>query len=90
MVTRANYIREILEHEIISGERLPGERLDEPQLTRQFNASRTPVREALVELATAGLIEMQPHRSAIVAEISVHQVIQLYEVLAELEGLSAN
>ena len=89
MVTRANYIREILEHEIISGERLPGERLDEPQLTRQFNASRTPVREALVELATAGLIEMQPHRSAIVAEISVHQVIQLYEVLAELEGLSA-
>ena len=42
MVTRANFIREILEHEIISGERLPGERLDEPQLTRQFNASRTP------------------------------------------------
>ena len=89
MVTRANYIREILEHEIISGVRVPGERLDEPQLTKQFNASRTPVREALVELATAGLIEMQPHRSAVVAEISIHQVIQLYEVLAELEGLSA-
>ena len=89
MVTRANYIREILEHEIISCVRVPGERLDEPQLTKQFNASRTPVREALVELATAGLIEMQPHRSAVVAEISIHQVIQLYEVLAELEGLSA-
>lgn len=89
MATRANHIREILEHQIISGERLPGERLDEPQLTKQFNASRTPVREALVELATAGLIEMQPHRSAIVAEISVYELIQLYEVLAELEGLSA-
>ena len=89
MITKANQIREILEHEIISGKRLPGERLDEPQLTKQFNASRAPVREALVELATAGLIEMQPHRSAIVAEISVFQVIQLYEVLAELEGLSA-
>jgi len=89
MVTRASHIREILEHEIISGVRMPGERLDEPQLTKQFNASRTPVREALVELATAGLIEMQPHRSAVVAEISVYQVIQLYEVLAELEGLSA-
>ena len=89
MVTRTNHIRETLEHEIISGKRLPGERLDEPQLTKQFNASRAPVREALVELATAGLIEMQPHRSAIVAEISVFQVIQLYEVLAELEGLSA-
>ena len=89
MITKANQIREILEHEIISGKRLPGERLDEPQLTKQFKASRTPVREALVELATAGLIEMQPHRSAVVAEISVFQVIQLYEVLAELEGLSA-
>ena len=89
MVTRTNVIREILENEIITGVRVPGERLDEPQLTRQFNASRTPVREALVELATAGLVEMQPHRSAVVAEISVYQVIQLYEVLAELEGLSA-
>ena len=89
MATRANIIREKLEHEIISGVRLPGERLDEPQLTRQFSASRTPVREALVELATARLIEMKPHRSAVVAKISIYQVIQLYEVLAELEGLSA-
>ncbi len=89
MVTRANNIRDVLEHEIISGVRLPGDRLDEPQLTERFSASRTPVREALVELASAGLVEMQPHRSAVVAEISVHQVIQMYEVLAELEGLSA-
>ena len=89
MVTRANNIRDVLESEIISGERQPGDRLDEPQLTARFNASRTPVREALVELATAGLVEMEPHRSAVVAEISVQQVIQMYEVLAELEGLSA-
>ncbi len=89
MVTRANNIRDVLESEIISGERQPGDRLDEPQLTARFNASRAPVREALVELATAGLVEMQPHRSAVVAEISVQQVIQMYEVLAELEGLSA-
>ena len=89
MVTRANNIRDVLESEIISGERQPGDRLDEPQLTARFNASRTPVREALVELATAGLVEMQPHRSAVVAEISVQQVIQMYEVLADLEGLSA-
>ncbi|MDP6259947.1 MAG: GntR family transcriptional regulator, partial [Rhodospirillales bacterium] len=58
-VTRANNIRDLLEHEIISGQRQPGDHLDEPQLTRQFNASRTPVREALVELASAGLVEMQ-------------------------------
>ena len=89
MVTRAANIRDILEHEIISGTRMPGDRLDEPRLTRQFDASRTPVREALVELASAGLVEMHPHRSAVVAEISVGQVIELYEVLAELEGLSA-
>lgn len=89
MVTRANNIRDALEHEIISGQRMPGDRLAEPQLTRQFEVSRTPVREALVELATAGLVEMQPHRSAVVAEVSVGRVIEMYEVLAELEGLCA-
>ena len=44
MVTRANNIRETLEHEIISGERLPEDYLDEPQLTKRFHASRTPAR----------------------------------------------
>ena len=43
----------------------------------------------MVELASAGLVEMQPHHSAVVTEFSVHQIIQMYEVLAELEGLSA-
>jgi DNA-binding GntR family transcriptional regulator len=89
METRANTIRDALEQEIISGVRFPGERLDEPQLTRQFTVSRTPVREALVELATSGLVEMRPYCSAVVAEIGAGHVIQMYEVLAELEGLSA-
>ncbi len=89
MTTRANTIRDLLEHEIISGERMPGDRLDEPQLTRRFDVSRTPVREALVELAAEGLVEMQPHRSAVVAEVSVGRVIEMYEVLGRLEGLSA-
>lgn len=89
MATRAGSIRNLLEREIVSGERMPGDRLDEPQLTRRFGVSRTPVREALVELATVGLVEMRPHRSAVVAEIGVAQILEMYEVLAELEGLSA-
>ena len=44
MVARANNIRETLEHEIISGERLPEDRHDEPQLTKPIHASRTPAR----------------------------------------------
>ena len=44
MVARANNIRETLENEMISGERLPGDRPDEPQLTKRFHASRTPAR----------------------------------------------
>ena len=92
-VTRANNIRDVLEHEIISGHRPPGDRLDEPQLTRQFNASRTPVREALVELASAGLVEMQPHRSAFPAlNKEFHNLIHLgahNEILsAQIDGLN--
>ena len=63
MATRAGINRDVLAYGIILGLRMPGDRLYEPRLTRQFDVSRTPVPRALVELATAGLVEMRPYRS---------------------------
>jgi len=86
---RAEDIRLRLENEILSGALTPGERLDETGLARRFNVSRTPVREALLQLASVGLIEMRPRQSAVVANITVQQLLQMFEAMAELEALCA-
>jgi len=64
-------------------------RLDETELANEFRVSRTPVREALIQLAFYGLIEMRPRRGAIVAEIPPQRLYEMFEVMAELESMSA-
>ncbi|MGO7815535.1 GntR family transcriptional regulator, partial [Rhizobium ruizarguesonis] len=51
---------EAIENSIISNEFSPGERLDETVLATRFGVSRTPVREALMQLDAIGLIEIRP------------------------------
>lgn len=64
----------------------PGERLDEQSLALRFGVSRTPIREALMQLASAGLVRLQPRRGAFVASLSLQEVIERFEVMAALEG----
>ena len=78
-----------LETEIFSGTLMPGERLDETRLAKRFGVSRTPVREALLQLASSGLIEMRPRQGAVVATITVQSLLQMFEVMAELEAMCA-
>ena len=75
-----------LEQDIVTGALRPGERLDEQSLAARFGVSRTPIREALMQLASAGLIELQPRRGAFVASLSLRDVIERFEVMAALEG----
>ena len=83
---RADGLRDQLEQEIVTGALRPGERLDEQSLAARFGVSRTPIREALMQLASAGLIELQPRRGAFVASLSLKEVIERFEVMAALEG----
>jgi len=78
-----------LEHEIISGQLRAGERLDELSLAARFAVSRTPVREALLQLTSMGLVEMRPRRGAVVASIGLKDLLDMFEVMAELEGMCA-
>jgi len=83
----AERIREALEQSILLGEREPGSRLDETRLAERFAVSRTPVREALRLLAASGLVEHRPHRGVFVRVPDVHELAEMFEVMAELEGL---
>ena len=82
-------LREELEQDIVSGVLSPGDRLDESVLAERFSVSRTPVREALQRLATSGFVELRPRRGAFVREISLAEMIEMFEVMAELEGMCA-
>ncbi len=74
---------------ILSGQYQPGERLVEDRLSIEMGVSRVPIREALRQLATEGLVTVQPRRGASVAEVSPAVAADLVEVRATLEGLNA-
>ena len=78
-----------IERDILGGVLLPGQRIDEAALVARFGVSRTPVREAILELAAVGLVEQRAHRGAYVADVTLEEIFDVYEVLAELEGLCA-
>jgi DNA-binding GntR family transcriptional regulator len=82
-------LREAVEEEITTGKLLPGSRLDEVELAKRFNVSRTPIREALNLLLGEGLIEMRPRRGAVVARVTPQRLIEMFEVMAELEAMCA-
>jgi len=86
--TRSERVRELIEEGIATGEFPPGMRLDETELSQRFDVSRTPLREALFLLASAGIVVMQPRRGTIVAEITAHRLVEMFEVMGELEAMS--
>lgn len=83
----ADKIRENLENRIIEGEFKDGERLDEVRLATTFGVSRTPMREALQMLAASGLVELIPRRGAHVRHPGIVELVEMFEVMAELEAL---
>lgn len=86
-VRAADHVREELEQAIITGVYDDGARLDEVSLTEQFKISRTPIREALQMLAASGLVELIPRRGAFVRHPGFVELVEMFEVMAELESL---
>jgi len=87
--TLAEELRLQLADEIIGGVLEPGAALDEMNLARRFRVSRTPVREAIRQLAASGLVESRAHRGALVARPSAERLLGMFEAMAELEALCA-
>jgi DNA-binding GntR family transcriptional regulator len=84
---RSDQLREAIEEKIAMGEFPPGKRLDESELLAEFGVSRTPLREALIQLDSQGLVQIRPRRGAVVAEVSAQRLIEMFEVMGELEAM---
>jgi DNA-binding GntR family transcriptional regulator len=87
METISMRLYRILADEIINGTLAPGDSLEENAIGERFKVSRTPIRAALRELASNGLIELRPRKGGIVVSISLDELADTLEALGELEAL---
>ena len=78
-----------VEEQIATGQLKDGEKLDEASLAERFKVSRTPVREALLQLVGSGLATQIPKRGCFVKAPSFREMIEMFEVMSELEGMCA-
>ena len=88
-MTLAEGLRQKLEGAIAAGRLEPGSRLDEQEIAQRFGVSRTPVREAFRLLAANNLVELRGRQGATVRAIKAEALIEMFQVMAELEGLCA-
>jgi DNA-binding GntR family transcriptional regulator len=86
MKSRSETLRDAIEEMIAVGKYAPGQHLDETELAAAFGVSRTPIRETLIGLASRGLVVIRPRRGAVVAEFGPQQLVEMFEVMAELEA----
>ncbi len=78
-----------IEEAILSGQFKPRERLIEMDLIDQFGISRTVIREAFKRLEAKGLIRVTPYRGAVVADLTVEEIEEIYFVRIRLERIAA-
>jgi DNA-binding GntR family transcriptional regulator len=77
-----------LRDEIIRGTFEPGEHLRLEDIAARFEVSTMPVREALRELESEGLVTIFPHRGAVVTELTAEDIEDIYEIRATLEAMA--
>ncbi|MGU3540691.1 GntR family transcriptional regulator [Methylobacterium sp. A54F] len=85
-MSQAQRLRQTIEDEIVEGRLAIGARLDEVQLAERFGVSRTPIREALLQLAVTGLVETKPRKGAIVSAPQPQHLLAMFETMAEIEA----
>jgi DNA-binding GntR family transcriptional regulator len=73
---------------ILSGAFESGQPLRQEQIAEDFGVSKSPVREALRQLAGEGLVTFSPHRGAVVSEISYEEAREITEIRISLESLA--
>ncbi|KKB38262.1 GntR family transcriptional regulator [Bacillus thermotolerans] len=86
--TVVNYVTKNLRQAILNGTFEEGERLIQEDWANMLNVSRMPIREALAQLQSEGLVKIVPHKGAIVTPITKEDIEEIYHLRAYLEGLA--
>ena len=78
-----------IENAILDGEYKDGDSLNELRLSKELGISRTPVREALMQLELEGLVRNVPNKGAVVVGVTEQDIHDIYEIRIRIEGLAA-
>lgn len=79
-----------LESAVINGEYTPGDTLNEIKISQELGVSRTPVREAIVQLELEGLVEATQNKGATVIGVSEKDIEDIYEIRLRIEGFATS
>lgn len=82
-------VRETIQRRILSGEMVPGQRLTQMELARDFGVAQTVVRESLLELSFYGLVNVIENVGVFVSEFDATLLLEAYQIREIFEGLSA-
>ncbi len=85
-LTLKDHVYHFISKKIMAGELLPDEKINESDIVADLNISRTPVREALIQLASEGLLENVPRKGFVLRPISERKAVELYQTIALLDG----
>ncbi|HSJ84478.1 MAG TPA: GntR family transcriptional regulator [Acidimicrobiia bacterium] len=85
--TAREFVRDQLRQQILSGEVPGGARLVQTQVASDFKVSTTPVREALLDLASEGLVRFDSHRGAVVSQPNIEELWETFELRRVLEPM---
>lgn len=83
------HVCNFISEQIFSGKMQPGEKISENVLSEMLNVSRTPIREALIQLASEGLIAKTPRKGFYTKKIKVEEAREIYHVMGLLDADAA-
>ena len=86
VTTIQTQVYEMLKDELVSGEYSPNTRLQELEVAKRYNVSRSPVREAFRQLMADGLLVGQPNKGVFVPDFTVDDIIEINEMRVLLES----
>jgi DNA-binding GntR family transcriptional regulator len=87
--TLSEQVRKHLKKQLEKGVLRPGDKIDEKNIAKNLKISRTPIREALIQLEREGFIEIFPRRCIRVKKLSLNEIKDIYAAIGSLEGEAA-
>ncbi len=82
-------VRDAIQDRILKGQLMPGQRLTQIELAKEFGVAQTVVREALLELGSSGLVRLADQVGAFVSDLDAATILEAFEIREGFEGLAA-
>lgn len=87
--TLKDHVYDYIAEEILKGNLLPDEKINENKVVEELSISRTPIREALIQLSSEGILENVPRKGFVVKKLTEKEAGELYVLIGTLDGLAA-